>query len=166
MIEWYIIKVLHILSAIFWMGGSIFISAFLLPAVKKSGPSSKELIHNLFNIYKLPLVLNIASSLTVILGLIQYWKTTAGYQQISFHFPGGIGLFHGIIFGLIAFIWGHAFQSPNSKKLSRLMAQVQDKPSTEQFLQIQKIQKKVIFGGWLTLILLFLSLLGMVSVHF
>jgi uncharacterized membrane protein len=72
MIEWFLIKLVHILAAIFWMGGAIFTTAFLLPAVKKSGPSSKVFMNHLMKDYKLSLALNIASALTVVFGLILY----------------------------------------------------------------------------------------------
>lgn len=166
MIEWFIVKFLHILSAVFWMGGAITITVFVLPALKKSGASSKEFMEYLTKVYKLPLALNISSSLTVICGLILYWKTTMGFQFISFHFPGGIGLFHGIIFGLLAFILGHAFQSPNAKRLSKIMSKLEGPPSPEELNLIHKIQKRIVTGGWLALIFMLLSLMGMISIHF
>jgi hypothetical protein len=47
-----------------------------------------------------------------------------------------------------------------------LMSQIQGPPTEEQLTNIQKIQKRITIGGWVGLSLMFLSLMGMVSVHF
>lgn len=165
MTGWMFIKALHILAGTFWVGAAIMVTAFLLPAARMTGPAGGAFMTNLMQGRKLPLAINIASWAALFAGLILYWRFSNGFERIPMYWPGGISMLVGSMAGILAFLWGNFYQSPNAKRLSRLLGQLQGPPTPEQGARIQGLQKKLFLGGWFGVILLIICLIGMTMLH-
>ena len=84
----------------------------------------------------------VAAASTVVAGGLLYWHDSNGLSSAWMHSNAGIGFGIGSVFGLIAFIFGAIFGASNAK-LAQVGAQIQGKPSDEQMIQIQAIQKRI-----------------------
>src|SRR5437867_5248166 len=68
----YVLRLLHIMAAIFWVGGVMLVAWFILPSVRALGPGGAPMMNQLVQTRKLPLRLLISGWVTVLSGLILY----------------------------------------------------------------------------------------------
>src|SRR5688572_29923036 len=69
------LRLIHIVSAVCWVGGSFVMVGFVLPAVKRAGPEGGKFM-NLLVQRKLPVYLVIAAWSAVISGALLYWTVS------------------------------------------------------------------------------------------
>lgn len=163
---WLVLKIIHVVAGVLWVGSAVVIAAFLLPSARALGPQAAPFMSHLMQKQNLSQYMMMISGINALSGLIMYWRVSAGFSVMSLHWPGGIGLMIGMISGLIIFLWGHAVQGPTAKKLGQLTAQLSGPPSPEQQQAIQKLQDKLTFGAWFGVAGLMLSVIGMTMLHF
>jgi uncharacterized membrane protein len=83
-----VLRLIHILGGIFWLGSGLFTTFFLMPALTASGPAAAQVMsglqqRRLFN------VLPIVALLTIASGLRLMWITSAGFAPA--YFASGTG---------------------------------------------------------------------------
>ncbi len=166
MYSWLVLKIIHVVAGVLWVGSAVVIAAFLMPSARALGPQAAPFMSHLMQKQKLSQYMMMVSGLNALSGLIMYWRVSSGFSMMSLHWPGGIGLIVGMVSGLIILIWGHAVQAPTAKKLGQLTAQLSGAPSPEQQQAIQMLQDKLNFGAWFGVAGLMLSVIGMTMLHF
>ena len=67
-----VLRLIHILAGIFWVGATIFLAAFLLPAARAVGPSAGVLMTELMQRQRLQRWINIAMTLAILAGFALY----------------------------------------------------------------------------------------------
>jgi uncharacterized membrane protein len=81
--ELIVLRLVHILGGIFWLGSGLFTSFFLAPTLAQAGPAAGPVMAGLQK-RRLFTVLPIVALLTILSGLRLMWLTSAGFSPAYF----------------------------------------------------------------------------------
>lgn len=74
-----IMRSIHILSGIFWVGTALFFVIFFDPTIKAAGAAGGTVMGRL-TLTRFPLAMALSSILTVVIGFLMYWLDSHGFQ--------------------------------------------------------------------------------------
>ena len=137
-----VLRLVHVFAAIIWGGGAIIMEFFIGRSIAGTGELGQKFAQHLMNTVQMHKFMIVAAVSTVVAGGLLYWHDSNGLSSAWMHSSAGIGFGIGSVFGLIAFIFGAIFGGSNAK-LAQVGAQIHGKPSDEQMIQIQAIQKRI-----------------------
>jgi uncharacterized membrane protein len=124
-----VLRVIHILGGIFWVGSGLFTAIFLMPALGASGPAAGQVMAGLQR-RRLFTVLPIAALLTVVSGLRLMWITSAGFTPAYFASgPGRTFAWSGAA-AIIAFLVSFALARPVAVRAMKLSASLGTAPDS------------------------------------
>jgi uncharacterized membrane protein len=83
-----VLRLVHILGGIFWVGSGLFTTFFLMPALAASGAAAGQVIAGLQQ-RRLHIVMPIVGLLTIASGLRLMWIKSAGFAPA--YFDSGVG---------------------------------------------------------------------------
>ncbi len=155
----WLLRIIHIVGGVFWVGGSLIMTFFVVPAVGVMGESGQKFIGHMMNKLKLSSRMAAASGSSVLAGAILFGldaRAGAAWARSGF----GIGLSIGAGFAVIGFILG-ILVGRASKTMAQLGAQFQGKPNSEQLAQVQAIQKQQATYSTLSTVALVLAVVFM-----
>src|SRR2546428_5964470 len=75
-----LLRVIHILSGVFWAGATFFLVGFLQPVVAASGPEGGRLMQRLTSQKRFQMAMPVAAGLTILSGLAPYSRVSPGFQ--------------------------------------------------------------------------------------
>lgn len=133
----WLLRIIHIVGGVIWVGGTLIMTFFVAPTVGATGEAGQKFIGHLMNNLKFSNRMAAASGLTILAGFILYFRGGSALMESSF----GIGLGIGAVFGLIGFVSGMLI-GRTIKAMAQLGAQMQGKPSPDQLTQMQALQKR------------------------
>src|SRR3989454_12780102 len=76
-----VLRLIHILSGIFWVGTTFFLVGFLQPVVAQSGPEGGRFAQRLMSQKRFQAAMSVAAGLTILSGLLVYGRGSAGFQH-------------------------------------------------------------------------------------
>lgn len=155
-----LLRVLHIVAGVFWVGAVLLVTAFLTPAIRAVGPAGGAVMNQLAQVQRLPLYLMGAFAITLISGLLLYWgdARTGGSAWLGSGPAQMFGL--GGVLALAGGIVGMAVSSPAARKLGALgaaMAAAGRPPTPEELATMQQLQRRMATASVLVAILLVLA---------
>ncbi len=160
-----VLRLIHILGGVFWVGGSIILSFFISPAVAATADAGQKFMAYLINQAKLTLRITAAAILTVLAGAWLYWIDSGGLTSGWTTSATGWGFGIGGVFAIVGLIFG-ALVGKNVGLLGKMTSQIQGKPTSEQMAQIQAAQKQLRFVAPASTLALILSLVCMATARY
>ena len=157
------LRLVHIFSAIFWVGTTLFMVGFLEPVIKAAGAEGGKMMQRLISGTRFSLIIAIAGWATVLSGLLMYWQMTA--FDIALMFTARLPLTLGAVAGIAAGVVGGAVQGRASGQLAMLGQQIAAQngpPSAAQSARMSALQTTIQRGSRLSAILMVLAVIGMV----
>jgi uncharacterized membrane protein len=147
-----VLRLIHILAGIFWVGAIFLIAGFLVPTVRASGPEGGRFMQHLMLRRRLPLFLGIAMLLTVLSGFTMYARLAAATEGAWASTPPGIGYGVGGLAAVLAAVLGAAIGGPAGRRMAALGQQASQGGglSAEQQAEMQRLQRRSALGGRLT----------------
>ncbi len=152
------LRLVHIVCAIFWAGSVMYLALFIVPAVKALGPDGGKFMQQLSNTNKMPLVMTLAGTLTVIGGILLIERLSGGFSAGWFGTPHGIVISIGMTFGIIAYLIGIFVNRPTVERIAAIGKAAAEKggpPSPEQMQELQKMRTRLFsavnYTAWLVL---------------
>ena len=136
-----ILRVLHILGGVFWVGAGLAMNFFISPAIGATGESGKEFAGYLVSKTRFTAVMTAGALVTVIAGFLLYGIDSAWFSSAWQSSGPGIGFAVGALFALAGLVTG-IMNGNNNKAMARIGAQIQGKPTAEQAAQLSAIRKK------------------------
>ena len=137
----WLLRIIHIVAGVFWVGGALFMTFFVAPTVGALGEPGQKFVGHLMNNLKFSNRMAIASGLTILAGAILYGlDARAGEAWLQSSFAIGLGI--GATFAVIGFVFG-ILVGRTTKAMAQLGAQVQGKPTAEQMTRIQGMQSQL-----------------------
>jgi len=141
-----LLRLLHILAGVFWVGGVLFLARFLLPTAAALGPAAGPVMDHLNRVGRLSQTLLGAGVVTVLAGFTLYWRDAAGSGAAWMASPTGRVYGAGGVFAILAILIGVTVNMPTAKRLGALMASIQASggpPSPEQRGVLQALQARL-----------------------
>lgn len=136
-----ILRLLHIIGGVFWVGGAVAMNFFVAPTMRATGDAGKQFAGHLMGRTQFSQFLMYSGIASIVAGVILYgidsnWFTSAWQSS-----GPGIGFGLGALFALIGMVTG-IMNGSNNRKMGSLGAQIQGKPTPEQAARLAAIQKQ------------------------
>jgi uncharacterized membrane protein len=140
------LRLVHILSGIFWVGSLLFITGFLMPSVRAAGPAGGAVMGQLMQVRKLHHYMMGATLLTIVsgFGLVYVLAGPLGFQWFTVGMGRAIGI--GALLTLVATAIGFAVNAPTAQRIAKLAAgsQAAGRPPTpDEAAQMQALQGRL-----------------------
>ncbi len=132
----WLLRIIHIVGGVFWVGGTLILTFFIGPAVDATAEAGQKFVGHLMNNLKFSNRMSAAAGLSILAGVILFGlDARAGSAWVRSSM--GVGLSIGAVFALIGMM-----TSRSTKAMAALGAKMQGKPSPDQISQMQTIQKQ------------------------
>ena len=136
------LRIVHVVSAVIWVGGAALIVLYVQPAAEKLGPVGGQFLEELFVRRKVSRYFAIAATLVVLAGVSLYLKN---YLSVATSLPAITFLIGGIL-GIIAWARGGTVLQRAMAANAAVVAEVQaagGPPSAELGARLQATQAKL-----------------------
>lgn len=160
-----VLRILHIVGGVFWVGSAMMSTFFLGPAVRASGDSGRAVMGYLVSKARISTRITASSVTTVLAGLALYWIDSAGLSSPWTTSGAGLGFAIGGLLALLGMGFG-GLVGKNAARLGRIAATAQDKPSDSQLADMKGAQSAMDGASRLSTIALILSLLCMATARY
>jgi hypothetical protein len=165
-----VLLMLHICTGVFWAGATIYLAAFIAPAVKASGAEGTKFMQQLAKTNKLPVVMTLFATVNVICGILLLWKLSDGFQNHDWMVSRrGMILSMGGGLAIIAYLEGLLITRPTVLKVNKLgqaIAAAGGPPSPEQMQQLMAYRKKIFTANNVVAVLLAIAVIAMSVVKY
>jgi len=160
-----LIRLIHIVVGVFWVGAVVFIAFFLVPSLRGAGPAGGAIMQQLTQQRRMHVWLTASGGITILAGLLLYWHDSGGFSSVQWMRSGS-----GITFGLGAVLAiagtgvGTAVNAPAARELGVIMArgQVAGAPLIAADLATaQRLQARLAIGAQASAVLLLLAAAAM-----
>lgn len=135
-----VLRILHIVAGVFWVGSAAVVTFFLEPAAKELGPAAGPFMGEVSGKRKLPIVISVAGIVNVLAGLLLYWRVSGGLDQAWLTSGPGIGFTVGGIAAIVGLFLGVGFIRPRFARLGAIGAEVQGSGGQPSQAQLQEVQ--------------------------
>lgn len=155
----WVLRIIHIVGGVFWVGGSLVMTFFVVPTAGAIGESGQKFVGHLMSNLKFSSRMAAASGSAILAGVILFGldaRAGAAWARSSF----AIGLSIGAGFALIGFVLG-ILVGRSSKTMAQLGTQFKGKPTSEQQAQMQAIRKRQATYSTLSTVTLVLAVVFM-----
>ena len=169
--DWYLVvlRVVHILAGVFWVGAALLTFLFLQPAARELGPAASPLMMNLAQKRRMPDVILGAAAVTVLAGVLLYWDVSNGLDGEWIGSSYGIAITVGALCGIAAVILGASIVRPSMlamAEIGREVAASGGPPSDEQAIRIQVLQARARSIGAVIVVLLIVAVAAMAGAQY
>jgi uncharacterized membrane protein len=160
----YVLRVIHIVLGVCWVGAVVFIAAFLLPSIRASGSAGGTIMRQLVQERQLSLWLMGAAVLTIFSGLGLYWIDSAGFQSAWLGSGPGRVFGLGAVMAIAAAGVGMGVNTPTGRRLAQVAGPIQAErraPTPEEAAQIAALQARLNRATNVVAVLLLLAAVAM-----
>lgn len=141
-----VLRIVHVLMGLFWVGAAIMVALFLMPAVRALGPTGGRFMAQLTGPQRLPIWIMMAAILTVLSGGALYWRNSGGFTSAWMHTPSGMAFGVGGALAIVSFVIGLLVNKPTAERMGAILATVQaagGSPSAEQAAELARLQQRL-----------------------
>jgi hypothetical protein len=159
-----VLRLFHIFSGVLWVGGVALLGWFLVPSIQATGPAGGGVMKHLLVNTKFGPYFPALGGLTVLSGLLMYWRDAAGSNGAFYSSHMGITLGIGGLAGLVAVIYGGGVVGRSAgamAKLFRVMDAQGGPPTAEQTARLMALRDKVTAGSKVVLPMLLTAVIAM-----
>ena len=121
-----LLRLVHIVAGIFWVGATIFLASFLLPAARAVGPGAGPLMTQLMERRRLQFWINIAMTLAILAGFALYGLDSSMAGGAFGRSRMGMMLGLGALLAIAAAGVDGAVGRPTGRKLGELAQRMQE----------------------------------------
>ena len=141
-----VLRLVHILAGIFWVGATLVLAGFLLPAVRATGQEGGRFIQQVMERRRLQVYLSAAAGLTILAGLVMYWRLASTTHGAWARSHAGMAFGLGGLLAIIAAAIGGAIPARAGRRLGEIGQSLQaagSPPSAEQSAEIAALQRRI-----------------------
>ena len=143
MVTWILIlRVIHILAGVIWVGGTLIMTFVIAPAAGSTGEAGQKFLDHVMNKMKFGQRMAAAAGLTILAGFALFWIDSNGFTSAWMSSGAGRNFGIGAGFAIVGFVFG-VLVGIKGRGLAKLGAESQGKPSTEQGAQMQTLAKQL-----------------------
>jgi hypothetical protein len=163
-----VLRIVHILAGTFWVGAALTTFFFLAPTAREIGPAAGQFMTHLAQNKRLPDITLGAGGLTVLAGLLMYWRVTNGLDTEVLSSAYGVSLTVGALCAIAALALGGSIVRPSMVRAISIgrEAAAAGGPTPEQQAQMQALQGRVRATGAVIVPLLIVAVAGMAAARY
>jgi uncharacterized membrane protein len=144
-----VLRLLHIITGVFWAGALFFTVSVLFPAIRATGPAGGRVMRQIVVVQKYPALAGVTALITLLSGFALYWANSS--------LSGGMwartrpAMVYGIggVTALVAFVVAATVVSPTGARLALLGAEIEAAgrpPTPEQGAALAGLQRRMQLG--------------------
>ena len=163
------LRIVHIVAGVFWVGSVAFMFVYIEPTTRALGPQAAPVMAHLTQRRRLPTITLTSGVLTVVAGLILYWRSSGGLQRDWITSPLGLGFTVGGVAAILALAIGATVVRRSVQRMGAVAGAVASSggpPSQEQGAEIQMLQRRMRVWGRTMLVLLVVSVVAMAAARY
>jgi len=164
-----ILRIVHVVAGALWVGAGVYYFLFVEPTVKDLGPAGPQFMRSFMGKRRVPLFMNVVSSLTILAGLLLFWSTSGGLQGAWLTSGPGIGYTLGALAALVVYGIGFFMIRPRAERIgaiSSAIAQAGGPPTAEQGMELQQLNEQMARIERVDVTLLMISLILMATARY
>jgi hypothetical protein len=119
-----LLRLIHIVAGVFWVGSTVLITRFLLPSVAALGPASANFMREIAFRRRLPIALNGAGVATVLAGVGLYASAQFGSNGAWARTPMGVSIGIGAALAIVAVVVGTVRARPAAQRMGVIGEQI------------------------------------------
>jgi uncharacterized membrane protein len=160
--ELIVLRVVHIVGGMFWVGSGLFTTFFLMPALAQAGPVTAHVTTNLQK-RRLFLILPTVALLTILSGARLMAIVSGGFSPAYFATMNGRTYAASGLAAIVAFLLSVAVSRPGAVRIARLAQSVASDEMSKQLIaqEIRAVQRRVTWSGTVAVVLLLVAAIGM-----
>ncbi len=163
------LRLIHVVSAVCWAGGTVVFLQFVGPSVKATGPASQTFLQYFMGRRKFSQFMSIAALLTILAGALLYWHDSSGLQSSWILTRPGIGFSIGAAFGVTVAIYGAVALGRRADRIGRLGQEVAARggqPTAEQLAEFSELDEGMSRAGLIDFVLILIALVAMATARY
>jgi len=160
--ELIVLRIIHVLGGIAWVGIGLFMVFFLAPALQSMGPAAGQVMGALQK-RKFMTILPIIAILTMLSGLRLMMIASGNFGPGYFQSPMGKTFAGAGVAAILAFIIGMVVNRPTMMKMGALQQSMTSDPVSKDKIaaEIRKLQQRMAVVGFIVTALLLIAAIGM-----
>lgn len=160
--ELLVLRIIHVLGGIVWVGGAVLMAFFIAPALQSAGPAAGPIMGALQK-RKLMVILPIIALLTILTGLRLLMLMSSNFGAGYFRSPMGMTYASAGLLSILAFVVGILVNRPTMLKLGALQQSMASDPTSKEKIaaEIKKLQLRMAMAGWIVTAMLIAAATGM-----
>jgi uncharacterized membrane protein len=160
-----LLRLIHIVSGVFWVGAGLMSAFFLTPAVAATGEAGQKMMGYMIQKGRMSTYITWAAILTVLAGAVLYWRDSQGLTSPWTYSATGWGFGIGAVAGLVGLGYG-MMVGQGAHKLGMIASAAQGKPTPEQMAEMQAAQKQMSNASQISTIALIIALVCMATARY
>ena len=155
----FVLRLVHIISGVFWVGSVLFATVLLMPSVKGAGPSGAAIMKELGQ-RKMPLWMMASAILTIAAGIWLIIIDSGGSPGVWMQSGAGRAFGFGGGLAIVTMIFGMAINAPTANRMSAVAAAVAKRggpPTAEEAAELQRLQSRLMTAGVVVAVLLLVA---------
>lgn len=159
----FLLRVIHVVGGVLWVGGLMIVTFFLLPASRSLGPAALPMLQDIMGRRKLPVYLMSVAIATTVAGILLMLRNISLSDGAWARSPMGIGISVGAGAAIVALVIGMTVTAPAAKRLG-----VPPKPGATPLTDEERgrLMRRTAIGGRIVLVLLAISALTMATARY
>jgi uncharacterized membrane protein len=113
-----VIRLIHILAGVLWVGAAVMLAFFVGPAAGDAGPAGGAVMDQLIRVRKLPAYMASVAGSTVLAGLILMWMHASATDGGWMRTASGKLFMWGALVAIIGFVWGMVMATRLAKRMT------------------------------------------------
>jgi uncharacterized membrane protein len=167
--EFLVLRLVHILGGIFWVGSLMYTSFFLVPVVRSSPAVAGQVMAGLQK-RRLFIILPIVALLTIASGLRLLMIASAGFDGVYFSTSAGRTYSAGGVAAIVAFLLSMLVSRPafvHVGKLGASLATTTDEAGRQRITaEMQRLNRRATVANGIVVVLLLLTAAGMATARY
>ena len=160
----YVLRIVHIVGGVFWVGSALFGALLLAPALRAAGPGAGPVMNELVKVRTMPVFMMISAFVTMGAGIWLLMIDSAGQPGVWMRSGTGMTFGIGGVLAILAFVLGMAVNMPVSKRLAAIGAAAGARggpPTPEEQAEMKRLQGRMSVASQFVTVLLVLATAAM-----
>lgn len=160
--ELLVLRVVHVMGGVFWVGGVTLLAFFVFPSVAAAGPGGGQVMAGMVQ-RKLLTIMPVVAVVTMLAGLRLLQRVSAGFSAEYFSSTAGMMQAVSALLAIGAFVYGILVSRPAAARIAELGHLMTSAETEREKLaaEMRAMQTRAGFALKVTAVLLLLSALGM-----
>jgi uncharacterized membrane protein len=169
--DWYVIilRVIHIAAGTFWVGAAFVLFLFVQPSARELGPEGQRFMGHLAVKKRLPMLVMLSAILTVLAGILLYWRASDGFDVDWISSGPGVTFTIGGLAAITTLALGLVLTKPAMDRMGAVGQEIATsggQPTPSQASEMQALQARLVLIGRVSMVLLTIAVVTMATARF